>query len=483
MAHAVRRRTKIIATLGPACDTDDKLQTLFEKGVDLVRLNFSHGTVDSHIVRVHQVRKVSEKIGKKVGIIADLQGPKIRIQGFKQASVDLVLGQTFTLDLRLDKHAGTASAVGLDFPPLIHQVYPGDELWLEDGKIRLQVKKLEDHAVICTVVQAGTLGSFKGLNRKGGGLAAPAFTSKDQKDLAAIATVGVDYIALSFVGSAQDVIDLRKALEQLQCTAKIISKIERRESIALLRSIVEVSDAVMVARGDLGVELGFANLPGAQKRIIQMARKHDKAAIVATQMMESMITQPIPTRAEVSDVANAVLDGTDAVMLSAESATGAYPSETVAALHDICLAAESSIVADGGIPAKARCQRWDEAIALATMFTAHHVNIQAILALTESGATPLWMSRVDSHIPIFGLSPHDHTCGRMTLYRGVYPMEFAINMHTAFEVVREAIRFLVKQGALKMQDKVIVTKGDILGTFGGTNGMKIVTVTQQEHGV
>lgn len=471
------RRTKIVATVGPATDDPAKLSALIEAGANVLRLNMSHGQLADHRRRFEMAKALSAKLDKPIGILVDLQGPKIRIARFASGKVNLKKGQTFLLNAQLAPEAGDETQVGLDYPALTEDVKTGDRLLLDDGRIVLDVMTVQNSVVHCQVMVGGDLSNNKGINLQGGGLSAQALTEKDKSDILAVAGWEIDYFALSFPRSAQDIHEARALLRQAGSEAKLIAKIERSEAVHAIDEIIAASDGVMVARGDLGVEIGFAELPAVQKDIIHRARTLDKAVITATQMMESMIHNPIPTRAEVSDVANAVLDGTDAVMLSAESASGSFPVEAVQAMHDICFAAERhQITRQSRHRVDKQFNRVDEAIAMAVMYTANHIDIAAIIALTESGSTPLWMSRIRSGVPIFGLSRHRRTCGLMTLYRGVYPIDFDVTAGKPWEVSKRAIAFLKDKGYLKAGERVIVTKGDVIGIDGGANAMKILIV-------
>lgn len=471
------RRTKIVATVGPATDDPVQLRALIEAGANILRLNMSHGQLTDHRRRFEMAKAISEELDKPVGILVDLQGPKIRIARFSTGKVHLQKGQNFLLDATLAADSGDETRVGLDYPALTKDVKSGDRLLLDDGRIVLDVITVEDTIVRCQVVVGGELSNNKGINLQGGGLSAKALTEKDKQDIRSVSDWAIDYFAISFPQSAQDIHEARQLLKQAGSEAKLIAKIERTEAVNVIDDIIQASDGVMVARGDLGVELGFAELPAVQKEIIHRARSLDKAVITATQMMESMIHNPIPTRAEVSDVANAVLDGTDAVMLSAESASGNFPVEAVQAMHDVCFAAERHQVSRlSRHRVDKQFGRVDEAIAMAVMYTANHIDIAAIIALTESGSTPLWMSRIRSGVPIFGLSRHRRTCGLMTLYRGVYPIYFDVTAGKPWEVSQRAIAFLKEKGYLKSGERVIVTKGDVIGIDGGANAMKILIV-------
>jgi pyruvate kinase len=473
------RRTKILATLGPATDQPGVLEGLFHAGVDVVRLNFSHGSAQDHINRANAVRELSRKTGRLVGILADLQGPKIRIARFKNGSVFLNEGQDFALDINLDENEGDHSQVGITYEPLALEVKPGSRLLLDDGRIVLDVVNVDNMRVNCTVVVGGVLSNNKGINLLGGGLSAAALTDKDMEDIKTIAEIGADYVAISFPRSADDLHKARRLLREAGCEAGIVAKVERAEALKGLDAIILASDAIMVARGDLGVEIGDANLPAVQKHMIKRTRELNRVAITATQMMESMIDNPIPTRAEVFDVANAVYDGTDAIMLSAETASGKYPIKAVEAMHRICIEAEkqpSVRVSDHRV--SIQFERVDEAIAMSAMYMANHTKIAGIAALTESGSTVLWMSRISSGIPIFAFSSHQKTLGRVTLYRGVFPVYFTHEAQDHAEVNREIIDQLKKYQNVKDGDKFIITKGDLTGVQGGTNALKVFTVGQ-----
>lgn len=471
------RRTKIIATLGPATDAEGVLLRLLESGTDLVRLNFSHGTVSDHIQRIEEVRKLATALNKEVGIIADLQGPKIRIAKFKNKSIYLSKGAPFLLDAHLPSEEGNEKAVGLDYKDLTKDVSSGDILLLDDGRIVLKVQKVAQEKIHCVVQVGGALSNNKGVNRLGGGLSAKALTNKDKQDLKAAVEMGVDYIAISFPRSADDIHEARHLIQQAEGQAGIIAKIERAEAIQELDKIIAASDGIMVARGDLGVEIGDAELPAIQKEIINRCRAANKPVITATQMMESMIHNAIPTRAEVFDVSNAVLDGTDAVMLSAETASGEHPDRVVEAMSRICIGAEKNpITRISRHRVECHFTRIDEAIAMATMYTANHMDTKGIVALTESGSTPLWMSRIRSGIPIFALCRNSASRRKMTLYRGVYPLSFDVMQYSLNEINQRAIDFLVEQGLLTKGDLAIITHGNHLGVHGGTDAMKIMAV-------
>jgi pyruvate kinase len=477
---ALTRRAKIVATLGPATDDLAVLAELIRAGTDVVRVNFSHGSFEDHARRVKLVRDAADSVGRYVSVLGDLSGPKIRIDRFRDGPIQLVEGAAFTLDVSLDTTAGTLQSVGCAYKDLPKDVAAGDVLLLNDGLIVLEVTAVDGPRVHTRVVTGGELSNNKGLNRRGGGLSAGALTDKDRADIRIAAQLEVDYLAVSFPRSADDMREARQLLREAGGAGRLVAKIERAEAIRHLDEITEASDAVMVARGDLGVEVGYAELTGLQKHIIQTARHHFKVVITATQMMESMIQNPVPTRAEVSDVANAVLDGTDAVMLSAESAVGKYPVKAVEAMAQVILGAEKYQFSKGG-RARQRFERkefqgTDEAIAMAVMYTANHMDVKAIVALTESGSTPLWMSRMRSDIPIYAFTRIEATRRRVTLYRGVYPVAFDVT-HTEPSILYPSIfRRAVELGLCAEGDRIIVTKGEHSGVSGGTNSMKILEV-------
>ena len=470
-------RTKIVATLGPATDAPGVIERMILAGLDVVRLNFSHDSVAHHRARVAIVRERAAALGHHLGVIVDLQGPKIRIEGFRSGQVLLAAGAPFTLDTACPADAGTSARVGVTYPDLSRDVSPGDRLLLDDGRIALRVEHIAGTEIRCTVVTGGELSGSKGINRQGGGLSAPALTDKDRRDIVTAADLEADYLAVSFPRTAADIEEARGLFRAAGGRGGIIAKLERAEVLADLKSFILAADAVMIARGDLGVEIGDAALPPVQKRTIRLCRALNRVVITATQMMESMIENPIPTRAEVFDVANAVLDGTDAVMLSAETATGRYPVEVIEATDRVCREAEKQRRARvSRHRIDSRFTRSDEAVAMATMYTANHLDVKAIAALTESGSTPLWMSRISSGMPIYALSSHLATLRKVTLYRGVHPVRFAPNTTSHHRVNRAVVDELLRLGAVREGDLVIITKGDLLGVHGGTNAMKIVRV-------
>ena len=473
------RRTKIVATLGPATDEPEVLRQVIEAGLDVARINFSHGNRDDQRRRVELLRRVAAECGRDVGVMGDLQGPKIRVRRFANSSVRLHNGASFFVDPALGDTDGTEKGVGIAYDKLHEDVQPGDTLLLNDGQITLVVDAIDGTRVHTTVVNGGILSDHKGINRKGGGLSAPALTEKDKADIRFASELGMDFLAVSFVRTADDVRQARQLFTEGGGYGLIVAKIERTEAVACIDSIIEAADVIMVARGDLGVEIGYAELTGIQKQIIRQTRKSNKVVITATQMMESMITSPIPTRAEVSDVANAVMDGTDAVMLSAETAVGQFPVEVVAAMSDVCRGAEvhSQRVGRTTHRLEDRFHAVDEAVAMAVMYTANHMDVTAIIALTESGSTTLWMSRIRSDIPIYAFTPHESTRRRVTLYRGVYPVAFMLARSEIQALYRDIFATLLAKELVQDGDLVLLTKGDMAGVSGGTNSMKIIKVT------
>jgi pyruvate kinase len=478
MAH-ILKRTKIVATLGPSSDTVEMLKKMIAGGLNVVRLNFSHGSAEDHIKRAKRVRQAAKQMGHTIGIMADLQGPKIRISRFKDGKIFLEEGAEFILDASLAVNDGNQHSVGIDYKELPDDVKANDVLLLDDGRVVLVVKRVDGPRIICRVTVGGELSNNKGINRQGGGLSAPALTDKDKEDLKTAVSIKADYIAISFVRSAEDIIGAKELIAAAGGNAGVIAKIERIEAVEpeTLDAIIEATDGIMVARGDLGVEIGDAQVPAVQKRMIQRAVMLNKPVITATQMMETMIHNAIPTRAEVSDVANAVLDNTDAVMLSAESATGDHPDLVVSTMARICTAVEQDpMTKSSTYQVECFFERVDEAISMATMYTANHMNVKAIIALTESGSTPLWMSRIRTGIPIFGLSRHATTLGQMALFRDVQPLYFDVTKHASGKIKSAAIALLEEHGYVKAGDRVILTRGPKEGVHGGTNSMTIVEV-------
>jgi len=474
----MQRSTKIVATLGPASSDRETLTRIIAAGVDVVRMNFSHGTKEDHIQRTTLVRDVSRELGRTVGIMVDLQGPKIRIGKFETGKITLKKGEPFILDASCQ--LGSQERVGLDYKELPNDVRVADVLLLDDGRIVLDVADVRPPEIHTIVRHGGELSNNKGINRQGGGLTAPALTAKDMEDIKTAAGLKADFLAVSFPKSGADMYMARELMRAAGGHAMLIAKIERAEAIRALQEIIDASDAIMVARGDLAVEVGDAAVPAMQKRMIRLARERNKLTITATQMMESMISSPLPTRAEVSDVANAVLDGTDAVMLSAETASGKYPVETVEAMARICLEAEKSteVTLDREFLDRV-FTRVDQSIAMGALFTAYHLKVKAIAALTQSGSTALWMSRLNCGVPIYALTPETSTRYKLSLFRDVYPVMLQYVGDNRETLLRLAEEKLVEAGVVKTGDLIVITVGEPIGKQGGTNTMKIVKVGEQ----
>ena len=466
------RRTKIVTTLGPATDRDNNLEKVIAAGANVVRMNFSHGSPEDHKMRADKVREIAAKLGRHVAILGDLQGPKIRVSTFKEGKVFLNIGDKFLLDANLGKGEGDKEKVGIDYKGLPADVVPGDILLLDDGRVQLKVLEVQGMKVFTEVTVGGPLSNNKGINKLGGGLSAEALTEKDKADIKTAALIGVDYLAVSFPRCGEDLNYARRLARDAGCDAKIVAKVERAEAVCSQ----EAMDDIILA-SDVGVEIGDPELVGIQKALIRRARQLNRAVITATQMMESMITNPMPTRAEVMDVANAVLDGTDAVMLSAETAAGQYPSETVAAMARVCLGAEK-------IPSinvskhrlDVQFDNVEEAIAMSAMYAANHLKgVTAIITMTESGRTALMTSRISSGLPIFAMSRHERTLNLTALYRGVTPVHFD-SANDGVAAASEAVNLLRDKGYLMSGDLVIVTQGDVMSTVGSTNTTRILTV-------
>ncbi len=477
----MKRRTKIVATLGPATDKPETLLKMIDAGLDVARVNFSHGDADDHRGRAKALREAARAAGREVGLMGDLQGPKIRVRRFKDRSVELKDGDTFFLDSTLGLEEGTVDGVGVVLDTLHKDVVSGDVLLLNDGMITLAVDRIDGTRIHTTVVTGGILSDHKGINKKGGGLSAAALTDVDREHIRLAVELEVDFLAVSFVRSADDVNEARRLFEEAGGKGLIVAKIERAEAVDNIDEIVDATDVIMVARGDLGVEMGYAQLTGIQKRIIRRTRKRSKVVITATQMMESMIQNPIPTRAEVSDVSNAVMDGTDAVMLSGETAVGKYPVKAIRAMSEVCEGAEMFPLPEGLTRHRIGdyFKQVDEAIAMAVMYTANHLAVKAIIALTESGSTALWMSRIRSDIPIYAFTPHISTSRRVTMYRGVGSVFFEITHKDSRSLYQDVFNALLQNNIVDAGDLVIFTQGDLDGVSGSTNAMKIIEVTAE----
>ncbi len=472
-----RRRTRILATLGPATDPPGMLDALLRAGVDVVRLNFSHGDPSAQVARAQAVRAAAGRVGVEVGILADLPGPKLRIERFAAGKVQLRAGERFDLVASVDAPPGDERQVGVSYLGLPRDVRPGDTLLLDDGMMQLRVEHVEGERIINTVLNDGALSDRKGLNRQGGGLSLGALTDRDRELIGVAAGIGVDFIAVSFCRNAADMEEARTIARSHGCDAAMCAKIERTEAIENLAEIIDASDTVMVARGDLGVEIGDAELPGLQKKIIRESLARSKVVITATQMLQSMVESPMPTRAEVLDVANAVIDGTDAVMLSQETAAGSYPLKAVEAMARICVGAEKQFEMDTDFEkAQRNLQRADQAIAMAAMFLSDHIGVRAIVAMTESGGTARYLSRYRSNVPIYGLSRHAGARRRMTLMRDVEPVAFDSRGLATREAAREAVKALHGAGLLAAGDRVVFTSGDHMEHHGATNTLRLLQV-------
>lgn len=472
-----KRRTKILATLGPATDAPGVLEEILRAGVDTVRVNFSHGSAEHHAARVARVREAARAAGREVAVLGDLQGPKIRIEKFAIGKVALKAGEPFALECRADAAPGDASRVGVSYLGLVNDVVVGDTLLLDDGLMSLRVERIDGDTIHSTVLTDGFLSDRKGLNRLGGGLSLGALTKADREHIKLAAELQLEFIAVSFCRSAADMEEARQLARDAGSDAHLVAKIERAEAIENLGEIIEASDVVMVARGDLGVEIGDAELPGLQKKIIRESLARNKVVITATQMLQSMVDSPIPTRAEVLDVANAVIDGTDAVMLSQESAAGSYPVKAVEAMARICLGAERQFEPDHDFEAAPReLQRTDQAIAMAAMFLAEHIQVRAIIALTESGGTARYLSRFRSTVPIYALSKHVPSRRRMGLMRDVFPIDFDSKGESPRKAARAAIKHMHGMGLVADGDRVMFTSGDHMERHGATNTLRLLAV-------
>lgn len=472
------RRTKIVATLGPASDDKKTLCKMIEAGLDVGRLNFSHGDAADHRRRAKLLRAAAESCGREVGIMGDLQGPKIRIRRFRDHSVALVDGNKFFLDSKLGLMDGNLDGVGVALDTLHKDLSADDILLLNDGLITLEVDSIEGTRIHTTVVNGGILSDHKGINLKGGGLSAAALTDVDKENIKIAADMELDFLAVSFVRNGDDVHEARQLMQDAGGHGLIVAKIERAEAVANIDSIIDATDVIMVARGDLGVEMGYAELTGIQKKLIRKTRKAHKIVITATQMMESMIQNPIPTRAEVSDVSNAVMDGTDALMLSGETAAGAYPVEAIKAMAEVAVGAEKYPLPFGRTTHRLddHFGLVDEAIAMATMYSANHMSVKAIIALTESGSTTRWMSRIRSDIPIYAFTPHVATSRRVAMYRGVYPVSFEIDVSNPRRLYQDIFDTLLDNELVEVDDLAILTKGDLDGISGSTNSMTVIQI-------
>jgi len=473
-------RTKIIATIGPASSSVEVLESLIANGCSVFRINFSHGSHESHAESIAAVRQAAKNLDQSVAILGDLQGPKIRIGAIVGEKFDLEVGQELLLDSDIDDEMGSPDGVSYRCATLAQSCGPGRILMLDDGRVQLEVLAVSGNAISTKVIAGTKLSSRKGLNLKGGGLAEDALTEKDKTDIKFASEQDLDYLCVSFPESAQDMLDARILLDEAGCHAKLISKIERAEVVEteeLIDQMINASDGVMVARGDLAVEVGFESVTSIQKQIVKRSRVLNKPVIVATQMMESMIDSPVPTRAEVSDVANAVFDYADAVMLSAETAVGDYPLEVIKTVYDVIIATEKNELTQIS-KHRVECdfEYVDESIAMASMYLANHFkSIKAIICLTESGSTALWMSRIKTHLPMVAMSVKESTLNRVALYKGV------LSVHLPHEdernsLLADAIQRVSKVVDLQSGDYVAITYGDVVGVDGHTNTLKIMQV-------
>ncbi|MCU7834626.1 MAG: pyruvate kinase [gamma proteobacterium symbiont of Taylorina sp.] len=471
------RRTKILATLGPATDDPKVLDKIIEAGIDVARINFAHGKAEEHLLRAEKLRSRSRSHGHQVGILADLQGPKIRIERFRDGPVELVEGEQFTFDAALDKSKGDQHRIGISYKELVKDVKRGDTLLVDDGRLTFWVDHVDKQEIVCRIVVGGRLSDRKWINLLGGGLSAPKLSKKDKTDIKIAAQMDADYLVVSYITCADDIDNVRTLFKKAGGHGGIIAKIERAEALDCIEEIIEASDAIMLARGNLGVEIGDASLPPIQKRLISLARTMNRVVITANQMMESMVRNQVPTRAEVFDVANSVLDGTDAVMLSSETAVGKFPDKAIKAMDRICREAEKQRqVSQSDHRIHTEFKNIDEAISMSTMYTANHLKVKAIVALTETGSTPLWMSRIGSGIPIFAFTSHLGTRRKVTLYRGVVPVSFDHDTNDHAILNQDIVDELMRRGTVRDGDLVIITKGDLTRVMGGTNALKIIKV-------
>lgn len=472
-AHMRRqRKAKILATLGPASSTPEMIQALFEAGADVFRFNFSHGTHADHQERYRIVREVERKVGRPIAILADLQGPKLRIGQFAEGKVTLIAGQEFMLDR--DPTLGNSERVCLPHPELFEVIAAGQSLLLDDGKLRLQVQDSDGQRIRTRVVNGGALSDRKGVNVPDAVLPIPALTEKDKRDLAFALEMGVDWIALSFVQRPEDVLEAKALIGD---RAWVLSKLEKPAALDQLDAIVQVSDAIMVARGDLGVELPPERVPGVQKRILRVCRQHGKPVVIATQMLESMITMPVPTRAEASDVASAIYDGSDAVMLSAESASGAYPLEAVEMMNRIITEVEQDplyrnlLDAQQATPLPNR----SDAICSALRDVTRIVGAKATLTYTSSGHTSLRAARERPIAPIVSITPKLSTARRLAMVWGVHST-ISDQVHNESEMVKAACETAFKEGFAQAGDQIAITAGMPFGQPGSTNLLRLAEI-------
>jgi len=474
-----RRSTKIVATLGPATSSASSIERLIKAGVDVVRLNFSHGTREEHGRAISEVREVSARLGVPVAILLDLQGPRIRTGVLSGGSIELAPGQSVTITA-LDSATGP-SVVTTTYADLYKDVTPGDRILMDDGLIEVRVRKVESEEIDCEVVYGGFLKEHKGMNLPGVNVSAPSLSDKDRQDLDFGIDSGVDFVALSFVRKAADIIDLRERLKQKNADIPIIAKIEKAEAIENLDAILEESDGIMIARGDLGVELQPEMIPVLQKKLISRANEAGKVVITATQMLESMITHPRPTRAEASDVANAVFDGTDALMLSGETAVGKYPVEAVEIMSRIAAEAEEAALAQKHFlrRKKAVAGSFAQAVAYAAHAACAEVGAKAIVVFTQTGETAQILSKTRPSAPIVAFTPLEKTWRRMSINWGLQPFLIEFGGHTD-EMICRGEGALLNHGLAGFGDTIVIVSGTKVGMRGATNMMKIDWIGSEE---
>lgn len=480
-------KTKIVATLGPASESPEILSQLIQAGVNVVRLNFSHGTAEEHIARAHQVRKIASELNQHVGVLVDLQGPKIRIACFEQGAIQLARGDEFILDGTLDAQSGNQQRVGLDYPQLLQDIKQGDTLLLDDGRIQLLVKEVntDQQWAKTEVLNSGKLSNRKGINLLGGGLSAPALTEKDKQDIITAGKLQADFLAVSFPRSAEDLDYARELAVAAGCNAHIVAKVERAEVVAnqqAMDDVINASDVIMVARGDLGVEIGDARLPSVQKALIARSKFLGKPVITATQMMESMIENPLPTRAEVLDVANAIIDGTDAIMLSAESAAGQYPVQAVEAMVRIAKGAEQEIECSHNCWEHLQhlCNDAGKSFALSSMISASKVhNDLGVAILTKHGETPLLMSRCQSKAAIWALSDDIQLLAKLSILRGVEPVYFTPE-GSSEQLPNQIIESLESRAKTHRINSILMTQLDSVEGVGNINVCRLLHLKNLE---
>lgn len=480
-------KTKIVATLGPASQGVDTLTEMIRAGVNVVRLNFSHGSQEDHVATALRVRSIAKNLGKHVGILVDLQGPKIRISGFESDAITLSQGDIFYLDGKLGPQAGSQKSVGLDYPELINDLEAGHILLLDDGRIQLETLNVDktNQLVRTRAVNGGKLSNRKGINLLGGGLSAPALTDKDKQDIATAAVIDADFLAVSFPRNADDLHYARSIARQAGCNAHIVAKVERAEIVTdevSMDKVIEASDVIMVARGDLGVEIGDARLPVVQKALISRSKHFGKPVITATQMMESMIENPLPTRAEVMDVANAIIDGTDAVMLSAESAMGAYPVEAVKAMARIAQGVEADTSCSGTCWEQIQqlCIDSSKSFAISSMISAARSEESlGVAVFTESGETPLLMSRCHSRATIWALSSDEKLLAKLSILRGVEPT-YTLPVPNNSEVTTTVLPLLNDELEQRNISSLLISRFESVEGVGDINISRLVKLNNKE---